>query len=373
MGVASCAVHHGTFGCLVMRLFQNIGLTRGYRNYFGNAPAFQSFAEAAAWFVDTRYGSPHILAPILAGDPEAFCTNGDDEHLQKQWAREHGLRIDDLEQILLAQIEHHRADVFYNLDPVRYDSGFVKKLPGSVKKTVCWRAAPSGNIDLTGYDLVVCNFPSILEDWRQKGCAVAYFFPAHDPVMDAYADARRDDLDLIFIGGFSRHHAHRALALKAAACTPGIRTRFHFDDSRLTRLANFLPFLPGLNTYCHPKEIRAISAGPLYGRDLYAALVGTKIVLNGAVDMAGLDRGNMRCFEATGCGAVLLTDSGIYPEGFIDQETMVTYSSPEQIPSLINRLIADVPWANTIAKAGRAMVRDRYSKARQWAKFRELV
>jgi Glycosyl transferases group 1 len=226
---------------------------------------------------------------------------------------------------------------------------------------------------LTGYDLVVCNFPSILDDWRRKGCKAEYFFPGHDPVMDTYADARRDDLDLIFVGGFSRHHVNRSLALQAAASTPGIRARFHLEDSRLTRLANILPFIPGLGAYRHPREIRVIRAGPLYGRDLYAALAGTRIVLNGAVDMAGADRGNMRCFEATGCGAVLLTDAGQYPEGFVDGQTMVTYSSPDQIPGVIKRLVEDASWTDSVAKAGCAMVRDRYSKERQWAKFQDLV
>jgi len=356
-----------------MRLFQNVGRTRGFRNYFSNAPTFQSFAEGAAWFIDTRFGAPHILAPILSGSPYAFYTNGDDGHLQRLWAREHGMRVDDLEVILLAQIEHHQAEIFYNLDPIRYDSSFVRKLPGCVKASVCWRAAPSGNVDLGDYDLVVCNFPSILQDWQQKGCKVAYFFPAHDPIMDAYADLGRDNLDLIFIGGFSRHHAHRVAALRAAASTPGIRARLHFEDSRLTRLANLLPYFPGLGSYRHPKEIRVIRAGPLYGRDLYAAIGATKIVLNGAVDMAGDDRGNMRCFEATGCGALLLTDAGIYPDGFVDQETMVVYSSTDQIPGLIKRLIADVSWTECVARAGRAMVRDRYGKDRQWARFRELI
>jgi hypothetical protein len=356
-----------------MRLFQNIGLTRGYRHYWAGAPDFRSFADGVAWFINTRYGAPHILAPALVGDRETFVSNGDDERLQKQWARENGLRVDSLEQILSAQIEHHRTEVFYNLDPVRFDSGFVRKLPGCVRTTVCWRAAPSGNLDLTGYDLVVCNFPSILDDWRRKGCKAEYFFPGHDPVMDTYANAGHDDLDLIFIGGFSRHHVNRSLALRAAASTPGIRARFHLEDSRLTRLANFLPFMPGLGAYRHPPEIRVICAGPLYGRDLYAALAGTRIVLNGAVDMAGPDRGNMRCFEATGCGALLLTDAGLYPDGFLDGETMVTYSSPAQIPEVIKRLVEDASWANSIARAGCAMVRDRFSKERQWAKFQELV
>nr|WP_249804559.1 glycosyltransferase [Bradyrhizobium sp. 23] len=81
----------------------------------------------------------------------------------------------------------------------------------------------------------------------------------------------------------------------------------------------------------------------------------------------------MRCFEATGCGAVLLTDAGRYPDGFVSGETMLTYSSPHQIPELIQKLAADVPLAASIAQAGCAMVKDRYSKQRQWTKFRELV
>jgi hypothetical protein len=355
-----------------MRVFQNNGLSRGFRSHRSGASC-QSFIAERARFLDTRFAASHILLPVLSDSPDAFYTNGDDENLQRLWAREQGLKTESLEQILLAQIEQHRTEIFYNLDPLRYGSSFIAKLPGCVKKTICWRAAPSGNADLTKYNLVVCNFPSILEDWRQKGCKAGYFFPAHDPAMDAYAETRRDDYDLIFIGSFTRHHVKRSAALRAAASAPGTKACFHLEDSRLTRLANFLPFVPGLGAYRHPEEIRAIRAGPIYGREAYAAFSRSRIVFNGAVDMAGEDRGNMRCFEATGCGAALLTDSGRYPEGFIDGETMVTYSSIGQIPELISRLTQDVCWANSIAEAGRAMVRDRYSKQRQWARFQELV
>jgi hypothetical protein len=357
-----------------MLLFQNNGLSRGFRAHFSHKKErLGSFAESLAAFLDTRFSALHILKPVLAGDSNAFYTNGDNLNLQSLWAQERGLLTDDLEKILLAQIEHHRTDVFYNLDPMRYDSAFVKKLPGCVKTTVCWRAAPSGNLDLTGYDLVICNFPSILETWRGKGCKAKYFSPAYDPAMDEYVDVRRNDLDLIFVGGFSRHHASRNVALRTAASIPDIRMRFHVEDSRLTQLANVLWFMPFLTKYRHPREIREVRAGPLYGRDLYAALAKARIVLNGAVDMAGEDRGNMRCFEALGCGAVLLTDSGRYPEGFVDGETMVTYSSSDQISTLTRRLIADESWANSIAKAGRILMRDRYSKERQWTRFQELI
>ena len=169
-----------------MRVFQNNGLSRGFRAH-RRRERYQSFAEGRSQFLNTRFAASHILLPVLSDDPDSFYANGDDEELQMLWARENGLRTDSLEQVLLAQIEHHRADVFYNLDPIRYPGTFVEKLPGCVKKSIAWRAAPSGSVDLTRYDLVVCNFPSILESWRQKGCQVAYFFPAHDPVMDTYA------------------------------------------------------------------------------------------------------------------------------------------------------------------------------------------
>jgi hypothetical protein len=356
-----------------MRLFQNNGLSRGFRQHNAAALRADSFTNALGAFLDTRFSASHILAPVLNEAREAFYTNGDDAHLQFLWARENGLRSNNIEQILLAQIEHHKTEVFYNLDPIRYDSAFVRRLPGCVKKSVCWRAAPSGNADLSAYDLVVCNFPSIIADWRRKGCNADYLAPAHDPVMDAYATAGVRRTDIVFVGGFSRHHLQRIAALEAAATVPGINARFHLEDSRLTRLANALPPLPGLMHYRHPRTIRKVRAGPLYGRALYTALAETKIVLNGAIDMAGKDRGNMRCFEATGLGAVLLTDVGNYPEGFRDGETMVTYRSADEIGGLVQRLLAEPQWAKAVANAGCAMVRDRYSKDRQWLRFQELV
>ncbi|RXG94530.1 glycosyltransferase [Bradyrhizobium zhanjiangense] len=355
-----------------MLLFQNNGISRGFRAHRPQTP-YQNFAAGRAQFLETRFTALHILMPVLTDSPDAFYTNGDDERLQLLWAKENGLRTDDLEQILLAQIEQHRTEVFYNLDPIRYCSKFVSKLPGCVKKSIAWRAAPSGNADLTKYDLVVCNFPSIRENWRQKGCSVAHFFPAHDPVMDDYANARAKELDLIFIGGYTRHHAKRSQALRAAASTPSIRARFYLEDSRLTRLANALAPLPVLRSHRHPDDIRGVRAGPVYGRDAYEAMAKTRMVFNGAIDMAGEDRGNMRCFEAPGCGAVLLTDAGSYPEGFVNGETMLEYSSPAQIPELIGRLMKDENLATSIARAGHAMVKERYNKVLQWTKFQELI
>ncbi|MET4519807.1 glycosyltransferase [Bradyrhizobium sp. I1.7.5] len=355
-----------------MRVFQNNGLSRGFRSHRSKLRG-DAFREQISNFLNSRFAALHILLPVLEGDALAFYTNGDDDQLQAAWAREHGLRTRDLTEILLAQIEHHNTEVFYNLDPMLYGSDFVRRLPGCVRQAICWRAAPSGNVDLSGYDLVVCNFPSILQDWQQKGCRTAYFSPAYDSLMSDYAGSAERSLDLIFVGGFSRHHVARTAALSEAASLEGVRARFHLEEGRLTRLANAFPFVPVLKKHAYPLRVRELTAGPVYGREMYAEFANARIVLNGAVDMAGPDRGNMRCFEATGCGSVLLTDAGNYPDGFIDGKTMVTYSSPDQIPALVGRLLSDPAWALSIAQAGHNMVQCEYSKQRQWLRFRELV
>jgi hypothetical protein len=207
----------------------------------------------------------------------------------------------------------------------------------------------------------------------EQGLPRGIFCPRSRPELDQYVDQQHEELDLVFVGGFSRYHSRRSAALQAAALTPEITARFYLEDGRLTRLANVMPWMFGLKRHSHPPEIRAVRSGPVYGRDLYRALAGARIVFNGAVDMAGRDRGNMRCFEATGAGTLLLTDAGNYPSGFVDGETMLTYSSPEEIPAIIKNILRNPERSKTIARAGHEMVKDTYSKAKQWLLFQELA
>jgi Glycosyl transferases group 1 len=359
-----------------MRLFQNSGIHSSYlRRLDELSKADNSFEARRRTLLNDRFGALHFLKPVLEGDAETFFTNGDDAILQRAWAREHNMRQTDLADILLAQIEHHRTEVFYNTDPTRYDSSFVRRLPDCVKRTVCWRAAPSGNVDLSGYGMVVCNFPSILEDWRRKGCKVGYFYPAIDPEMDGYGNAERT-IDVLFVGSYSRHHLSRAKVLQSiAALGQDWNVVYCLDTSRMTRLAESLLGLvfPQLRNLRRPKAIREIAGAPVFGRDLYRLIGNAKIVLNGAIDMAGDDRGNMRCFEAMGCGALLLSDHGVYPEGMRNGETMLTYKSPDDAVNLARQTLSSEADRNLVAARGRKMVGDLYNKTLQWRRFVEIV
>jgi len=358
-----------------MRLFQNSGLYPSYLVRLNHlAPHTLGFDQRRRIFLNDRFGALHFLQPVLNDDVDTFFTNGDDEILQRRWARENGIRTKmSLEDILLAQIEHHRAEVFYNMDPVRYPSAFVRKLPGCIKKTLCWRAVPSGQADLTAYGAVLGNFPSILDDWRRKGCRAEMFFPAIDPVMDEYGNGERP-IDVLFVGGYSRHHSKRAKILDRVAGLAGTRRVVYcLDASRLTRLAESpLGRLLPLRKYRRPNGIMKIANPPVFGRQLYELIGKSKIVLNGAIDAAGEDRGNMRCFEAMGCGALLLSDAGNYPKGMTAGVTVETYDSADQAVELVSERLDDGSSAELAAR-GRSQISEIYSKSSQWAQFVDLV
>ena len=359
-----------------MRLFQNSALYSGYLPRLRQLTSgLTTFGDMRDVFLKDRFGAPHFLLPILQGSPDSFFTNGDDLLLQRAWARENGLKTTtSAVDILLAQIEHHRAEVFYNLAPVTYDSAFVRRLPGCVKATVAWRAAPSPGADFGAYDLVVCNFPSILETYAGQGWRTAPFFPGHDPVMDEYAASTDRPVDVVFVGSFTRHHRRRAQLLETLA---GIAANhsvvMHLDTSGLTDKAeSWLGRLVLPSRYRRPEAIRKVAAKPVYGRELYRALSSARIVVNGAIDMAGNDRGNMRCFEALGCGALLVSDSGTYPDGMVAGKTILTYDSPLDAVRVIEEALASPARSTRVADRGHGMVTDIYSKSRQWHLFQQL-
>jgi hypothetical protein len=149
---------------------------------------------------------------------------------------------------------------------------------------------------------------------------------------------------------------------------------YRLDRSRLCRLAEspLGQFLP-LARHRRPPAIRAITQEPIFGRDYYGALSAAKIVLNGSIDMAGADRGNMRCFEALGSGSLLLSDDGYYPKGMRDGQTIVAYNSPEHAVRQVRTLLEASHDRLSIARAGHQMVSTRYSKEVQWQRFEALV
>ena len=192
--------------------------------------------------------------------------------------------------------------------------------------------------------------------------------------MDPFAANRERPIDVLFVGGYTRHHRKRAELLEAVAALGAPHTvALHLDSSRLTRLAEALPaWTPRLKAHRRPEAIRAASKPPVFGIDLYRTLSQAKIVLNGAIDMAGKDRGNMRCFESMGCGCLMVSDAGTYPEGMVHAETMLTYDNAAQGVALLKERLANPTESESVAAAGHQMIQSLYSKQSQWDRFLAL-
>jgi hypothetical protein len=361
-----------------MKVFQNSGVMPAYRpRLLKLCGSVTSFAEQLNIFLHDRFGAMHILLPVHRREADAFFTNGNDAALQRAWAREKGMKADvPLDEVLLAQIEEHCTEVFYNLDPVRYDSAFVRRLPGSVKRKIAWRAAPSGRADFSAYDVMVCNFPSIIEGHRRAGLRAELLFPAHDPELDAYAARSDRPIDVAFIGTYSRHHSRRARLIEAMAnLGDRYNVLLHLDaGSRLQRLADTpLGLFGPLRRYRRPASISEITQPPVFGRELYQALSSAKVIVNGAIDMAGRDRGNMRCWEAMGSGALLLTDTGDYPPGMISGETMAVYSSVEHAVAKLQGILDDTSEMQSITQRARNAISSMYGMQAQYTSFLNLL
>lgn len=360
-----------------MRIFQNSGVYRSYRPRLTKLTrGSRTFAEATTAFLDDRFGAAHFLQPILEGDENAFFANGDDEFSQRLWAKESGLPANAaLGQILLAQIEHHRADVFYNMDPMRYGDDFLAKLPSSVRRTVCWRAAPSAGGRFLTHNIIVNNFPTLLDLYRAQGARAEYFAPAHDSVMDSYADRSDRPIDILFVGTYSQYHRQRAGMLEAiAALRRMFNVVMHLDRSRLTALAETPAGLIGpLRKHRRAKDVRMVAEGPVFGRDLLNALSQAKIVVNGAIDMSLQDRGNMRVWETMGCRAALVSDAGRYPDHLRAGREFESYNSEQELLAKISKLLADDCRRADLSDSGFSAISTHYSKARQWEAFMRLV
>jgi hypothetical protein len=72
-----------------------------------------------------------------------------------------------------------------------------------VKRVVGWHALPYQNVSFSGYDLMVCNFPSTLSGLKQQGYRTAYFSPGYDPELAPFALRQVGGLARLSVGGNS--------------------------------------------------------------------------------------------------------------------------------------------------------------------------
>ena len=252
------------------------------------------------------------------------------------------------ERVLSAQIEAFRPDVILNqdMDYVRSPVLLPHRRPGRL--IVGQIAAPRPDAeDYRVYDLIISSLPNFVRWFSDRGVRARYNQLAFEPhVLDCLGPQLDRDIPLSFVGSLSPEHAGRVAWLE-----------------EISRNAPLQVWGNGIERLPRSSPLHAVYRGEAWGRDMYAILRRSRITLNYHIDLAEGWANNMRLYEATGSGALLLTDrQRNIGDIFSDGLEVATYSSVAECIAQIGRFLTDDAARAEIALAGqkRAVTQNNY-------------
>lgn len=320
-----------------------------------------------------------LLRPCINSTSAAKLCFPQDKHGLALWARENGMpEASSPDKVLHAMIEEHCAEVFYSINATHHSESLMRNMPGCVRLKIGWLGSRNVGGALTLFDAIVSNFPTLNKLHQSQGLSSYYLTPSYETQTDRFLDITGPrPTDIFFAGTYSRHHTQRAQFIEAVARRADeskTDVRLHLLNSRYTGLAERTPLglIQPFRNVRRPHVVRRIARPPMLGVEMLQQLCRTKIVINMAIDIAGRDRGNMRCFEAMSAGAIMISDDGNYPAGFEPGQTHLTYQTIDEAMTLIETCLAEPAAFVEIGQRGASMLRTRYSKNRQWSDFVSL-
>ncbi len=297
--------------------------------------------------------------------------------LQSAWAREAGYRfgslglpprsyrvpivgrllsnLSGLFDIAVAQIKEMQPDVLYVQDLSFFPPPVLKQLRKDIPLVVGQIACPlPPKVFLENYDLILTSFPHFVPILQEFGISSEYFRIGFDTKVLELIGNIAKDIDISFVGGISRHHGDALSNLEYLSRNTPIRF-YGYGAKRLKRNS----------------PIRARHYGEVWGLDMYRTLARSRITINRHINVARNNANNMRLYEATGVGALLITDrKNNLGKLFEIGKEVLAYSSPTEAADLIHYYLAHPEEAQIIAQAGqRRTLKDHTYKNR----MRELV
>lgn len=322
----------------------------------------QGYVKQLDALIGRVFGTSDFYSSHLRGlGHEAYDLVANCAPLQAAWALENGVHVSPLAlalpqrllrmplvgpllsnlpglvKIALAQIRSLRPDVLYCQDLWFLPPAALVELRPYVGLVVGQIASPlPPEPYLRAFDLVTTSFPHLVPRLRAMGIASEYFRIAFEPrVLEMLGDVQ-PDIDVSFVGGISQHHGNALPMLERLAIECGIEF-----------------FGYGANELPRSSPILRQHHGEVWGLDMYRSLGRSRITVNRHINVAENYANNMRLYEATGVGAMLLTDKkDNLGDLFEIGKEVVAYGSVEEAIELIGYYRAHPDEARAIALAG---------------------
>ncbi len=269
-------------------------------------------------------------------DAQDFIVNC--ERLQQSWAVEHHVNGQGL-QIAVEQIRQLTPDVVYLQDLNLATADFIAAIRPFTKLIVGQIASKvPPQIDLLVFDILFSSFPHFVKEFRKEGITAYYQPLAFDPRVLSEQKFNSKKYEITFVGTLSADHSRRMEFLE------DLQGHVPFDcwGYQISPLAN-------------NSRMQRQYHGEAWGGEMFTLLQESSMTLNYHVDAAEQFANNMRLFEATGCGALLITDyKDNLQELFDVGREIVAYRSLDECADLIRFYGLHQDEARQIAKAGQA-------------------
>ncbi|GJQ62976.1 MAG: hypothetical protein SCALA702_20290 [Melioribacteraceae bacterium] len=263
----------------------------------------QSYEEQNEKLIYDGFSGSHMIAPHLKSiGYDAWLVIANALPAQMRWMKENGIPLQNKDnavyEIVFRQIEKFKPDVLYLSDPITFDSRFVKILPYKPKLVLGWRAASiPPQSDFTEFDLMLSNHRESIEEAVKRGVkATERFSPGMPSFIMETTKATPKNFDIVFSGQVSEEHKKRRALLETIVKLCEINPQI--------KLGLFIPEMHGPI----PESLRKYNFGARWGMDMYKALASGKIVFNAHIDLVSNEAANMRMFETTAVGSLLLTE-----------------------------------------------------------------
>jgi hypothetical protein len=342
-----------------------------------------SFSDWKKILIDECFNTVHLLLPMYNfSDVNGFFTLWNYKPMQLAWAKEHGFHETDLKEILFAQIEHYKPDVFYNLSPILFSSQEIDRISNKIIKLSWFASAEINKIDFSKYDARLTNLPSDFDISGIKGFK-SLPFQLSAPEIPQQEYLKSNSLfDVVFFGQYQQKYFSKRNKLVKKLIEIGEKHRLNLSVALMSekQFKFIFPFKLPLALHhkfkyqTFPEKIVSKnSTSPLFGLAIYRQMINSKVVFNCHGDNADQYRVNMRIFESLGCGAHMLSDEGLYPKGLNAGQHFSVYKNESDLEKKVLYLLEDNETRKKIAFDGSKALRDIYSKEKQWQLFQKIV
>jgi spore maturation protein CgeB len=280
--------------------------------------------------------------------------------MQLKWAEEHSLALPvaaklrparlswgTLRRVLDAQIEELDPDVVYVQDVTYVERLRSRTLDDSRSYLVAQVGSQLPNLEvLRRYDLVTTLVPPLVERLRALDLDAEYLSAAFDEAVLARLEAEGVTADpgderphpVSFVGSIHPDSVHRR----------GVELL-----ERVASEVDLEVWGPIHAKLARSSPVRSRHRGEAWGLDMYRVLAQSRLAVNRHGDFAGGYAANMRMFEATGVGALLVTESATnLPEFFEPGREVVAYDGVDDLVEKIRHFLEHDDERRRIAAAG---------------------